>query len=55
MKRLTVSKLWRQSGRAGIVPHVRLTGHWLSRLGFTPGAKVNVRVVGSALIVEVAK
>jgi antitoxin component of MazEF toxin-antitoxin module len=55
MKRLTVSKLWRQSGRRGSVPHVRLTGHWLARLGFEPGSKVNVRVEGSSLVLEVAR
>lgn len=55
MKRLTVSKLWRGTGRRGVVPHVRLTGAWLARLGFEPGSKINVRVEGSALVLEVAR
>lgn len=65
MKRLTVSSLYRVSGRdaqarGSRVPAVRLTGHWLTRLGFAPGVKLNVRVEqnperGSALTLEVAR
>jgi len=57
MKRLTVSKLWRPGSiRGGAnVPHVRLTGHWLTRVGFQPGAKINVRVQDSTIVLEVAR
>ena len=60
MKTLTVSSLHRASGPAHSVTHsrvpsVRLTGHWLARLGFTPGAKLTVRASGSALTLEVAR
>lgn len=60
MKTLTVSSLSRASGpahrpRFQRVPSVRLTGQWLARLGFAPGAKLTVRAVGSVLTLEVAR
>lgn len=60
MKRLTVSSLYRQTGRDAQVRHsrvpsVRLTGNWLARLGFTPGAKLTVRIDGNSLTLEVSR
>lgn len=47
MRTLTVSTLYRQprhphGGRTQRVPHIRLSGQWLERHGFTPGARVHV-------------
>ena len=46
MRTLTVSTLYRQPARARgavrRVPHIRLSGQWIERHGFTPGARVHV-------------
>ena len=54
-KTLTVSSLYRQGGWQTPherVPAVRLTGKWLTRLGFSKGAKITCRFDNGALILQ---
>ena len=57
---LTVSTLFRRvthtahlssMTRNARVPHLRLTGQWLERAGFPPGARVAVHVVNGQLVI----
>jgi hypothetical protein len=55
---LTVSTVYREwennyNRTYQAVPALRLTGKWLSKLGFTPGQKVRVVVSPGTIIIEV--
>lgn len=52
MKTLTVSSLYQPRRRGGATaPHLRLTGRWLATAGFTPGARVLVRIEQGQLVI----
>jgi len=38
-----------------IVPEIKLSGHWLSEIGFTPDQRVNITMVNNALVIDLAK
>jgi hypothetical protein len=52
---LTVSSLYRQWGAHRksecVVPNIRLSGYWLSALGFASGQKVRVVTNGSIITI----
>jgi len=47
MRRMTVSTRW--TGKRD-VPHVRLSGDWLTKLGFAPGTRFAVQAITGRLI-----
>lgn len=38
-----------------IIPEIKLSGHWLSEIGFTPDQRVNITMVNNALVIDLAK
>lgn len=57
MRTLTISTLFRDAAQKGSitgkvrVPHLRLTGRWLERAGFAPGARVHVVATANGQLV----
>lgn len=55
MRTLKVSTLYRPArtrGAAQQVPHLRLTGQWLERAGFTAGGRVIVELLGGIITLK---
>ncbi|MET4140606.1 SymE family type I addiction module toxin [Pedobacter sp. UYP1] len=38
-----------------IIPEIKLSGHWLSEIGFTPDQRVNITMVNNALVIDLVK
>ena len=53
---VTIGSLFRTSSRGGDarVPYVRLSGHWLQRLGFDAGARLLIAPEQGRLIITIA-
>ncbi|MBB5622600.1 toxic protein SymE [Pedobacter cryoconitis] len=38
-----------------IIPEIKLSGRWLSEIGFTPDQRVNITIVNNALVIDLEK
>lgn len=58
-REISVSRIYRLSGRYHrrevVVPYIRMSGHWLQRLGFRFGDRIFIAEEPGRLILTVAK
>lgn len=38
-----------------IIPEIKLSGRWLSEIGFTPDQRVNITIINNALVIDLEK
>lgn len=38
-----------------MIPEIKLSGRWLSEIGFTPDQRVNITMVNNALVIDLEK